>query len=822
MRSIPFAVWLLAFSLFASARAAVVAHYPFDTNFSDAGPSAAGGTLVDVGTTGNSGITTNSGDWIFGGGALHLDADRDYVAVTSRTFGSGSPYSIAFWARRAPGDTGGAAQWDMVIGQRDNANFFIALNDGSPSGTLGMRWRSSDSTTKRQADFVSPNDTVWHHHVVTADNVSNICYYLDGALVATATNKLTGFIYDSIGEAYTNSSDFDFNGQLDEVWIFNETIGPAAVSNLYAGNSTNASAQLRLHYRFDGDLLDASGNTNDATLSGNAALTASLPAVPLGTGALRLDGLYTSHVTLASTIQFSSLSPWTIAFWAQQDAPVTNHGMVIGERGTTDDFIWLNVQFTGLRFRSSASPQQTIDFTAPKDTNLHHYALVASGSSNLTLYIDGVRSETKTNGTSFTIDTVGQAYNASLPYGFMGVLDDVRVYAGMLGDAEILALYNLRSPPPTSSVTRVRVVLVGGQSNADGRADPTALPTSPVNLQQPQADILFHYRAPAGGATTFTTLRPGTSGTSQFGPEVTCGRHYADLMVTDASTRVAVVKYARGGTALIDAWKPGGDATTAGDGPEYVFFQQTVTAGLANVAAAYPGATILLDGLVWMQGESDDSVASTYATNLAAFIADVRATFRTNLPFVIGRLSTGQTAIAATPLATLRQAQATVAAADPWTGLVDTDTYPVKVADHLHFDAAGQQALGYGFAHELAYLIWAPDRFTTEQIGSGDAEPDADADGDGARNAAEFIAGTDPTNSASVLSASLRSIGAGFFDVRYPGFAGRRYAVEVRTNLLADEWAMLLPPETGTNGLTIRPVTNAAPSSFYRVRATLP
>ncbi|KRP37823.1 MAG: hypothetical protein ABS34_00955 [Opitutaceae bacterium BACL24 MAG-120322-bin51] len=41
------------------------------------------------------------------------------------------------------------------------------------------------------------------------------------------------------------------------------------------------------------------------------------------------------------------------------------------------------------------------------------------------------------------------------------------------------------------------------------------------------------------------------------------------------------------------------------DGVDYVVFQQTVTSGLAALAVAYPNATLDLQGMVWMQGESD-------------------------------------------------------------------------------------------------------------------------------------------------------------------------------------------------------------------------
>jgi len=107
-----------------------------------------------------------------------------------------------------------------------------------------------------------------------------------------------------------------------------------------------------------------------------------------------------------------------------------------------------------------------------------------------------------------------------------------------------------------SAVERLRVFLVGGQSNADGRAVPSGLPTSPVNLQRPQEDVDFY----EGG---LMSLRPVGS---QFGPEVTLGRCLADSVADGFTTRVALIKHASGGTNLHTQRKGGGDDATTGDG----------------------------------------------------------------------------------------------------------------------------------------------------------------------------------------------------------------------------------------------------------------
>ena len=273
-----------------------------------------------------------------------------------------------------------------------------------------------------------------------------------------------------------------------------------------------------------------------------------------------------------------------------------------------------------------------------------------------------------------------------------------------------------------STVNRVRVILLGGQSNADGRADSTELPTTPVNLQQAQGDVDLFYNI-EGGTATLAALSPDLSETSQFGPEITLGRSMADLWSVDDRTRVAIVKYANGGTNLQIDWKAGGDATTTGDGPEYATFQQTVQGGLTELATLYPDAALDLLGMVWMQGESDavNGYENQYQANLTAFIADVRATYGADLPFIIGRLSSAQTNLPAGALATVRAAQSAVADTVAKVTLIDTDTFGIQT-DNLHFDAAGQQALGNASAAALITYIPFTSPPAIVRLGNGDIE----------------------------------------------------------------------------------------------------
>ncbi|NIA22206.1 MAG: PEP-CTERM sorting domain-containing protein [Anaerolineaceae bacterium] len=242
------------------------------------------------------------------------------------------------------------------------------------------------------------------------------------------------------------------------------------------------------------------------------------------------------------------------------------------------------------------------------------------------------------------------------------------------GCAAVLMLALMLAAASGRAAEPVKVFLLGGQSNMDGRALTSELPTA---LQAPQDDVPFY-------TWELTTLRPGDT---YFGPEVTFGRTVADAFGTET---FALIKYAAGGTNLHDDWNPA-------SGDTYATFRDRVTDGMAALTVA--GYDPQIVGMLWTQGERDTwdpGSGAQYEADLNNFIADVRTRYGTDLPFFLSRLSSGQTSLQVAGLAEIRTAQADVAAADPLAYMIDTDGMGL-LDDDLHFDASGQIALGEAF-----------------------------------------------------------------------------------------------------------------------------
>lgn len=271
-----------------------------------------------------------------------------------------------------------------------------------------------------------------------------------------------------------------------------------------------------------------------------------------------------------------------------------------------------------------------------------------------------------------------------------------------------------RPPDPV----QIDVVFLAGQSNGDGRAPAAALP---AGLREERADVLLYShlhgepKNPDGTRGRLGPLRPGRTQfpANAFGPEIGLGHALADdLAARSPDHRLAIIKYAKGGSSLYGDWRAAG--TRGGkDGPHYVLFKQVAHDGLNALRTRFPQARVRLRALVWVQGESDTSAgietAKAYAENLQTWIEDFRAAVDSpGLPVVITRLSANQLKIAAPDrpereaFLAVRECQDRVPSLMRGVETVRTDGPEFSfLSDRLHFDAQGQLALGGAVARVI-------------------------------------------------------------------------------------------------------------------------
>jgi hypothetical protein len=108
-----------------------------------------------------------------------------------------------------------------------------------------------------------------------------------------------------------------------------------------------------------------------------------------------------------------------------------------------------------------------------------------------------------------------------------------------------------------------------------------------------------------------------------------------------------------------------------------------------------------------------------------------------------------------------------------------------------------------------------PDDWQAMYWPGGAPAPNVDSDGDGASNASEFLAGTDPTNAESVLKTWLTRgpLGRRLNWSTQPGFI---YQVETSENFGAS-WSSLGAARFAPGTSDSIPLGNGGPLGFYRI-----
>jgi Tol biopolymer transport system component len=161
-----------------------------------------------------------------------------------------------------------------------------------------------------------------------------------------------------------------------------------------------------------------------------------------------------------------------------------------------------------------------------------------------------------------------------------------------------------------------------------------------------------------------------------------------------------------------------------------------------------------------------------------------------------------------------------------------TSTRPVLASD-------GQTVFFYSYASDLVEGDYNYDRdIFVLRLGLGDSDGDGmdddwemahfgtldrdgtgDFDGDGHTDLEEFLAGTDPTNSGSILRAMLLTGPNGGTTILWPSVSGKSYRVEFKDVLTEGDWTSLPGTVSGTGGTATAhdPDTSPENQRYYRV-----
>jgi hypothetical protein len=312
----------------------------------------------------------------------------------------------------------------------------------------------------------SIEDAQWHHAVGTYDG-SNLRLYLDGVLIGSPL-PATGSITDNgeplqIGYEADGFGASPFNGDIDEVRIYNRALSATEIAKLYGSGAvkfTTSSVNLQQgstlanglvgHWTFDGPdvtdkVYDRSGQNNHGYFIGGA--TSSAKVIGKLGQALTFDGTG-QHVNIADDPSLA-VSTITVSGWVKTRSYTDGGGSLLNRRtaGNVGGFtletgiagVWNWYAYIGGQWRL----QQTTNWA----TNQRQHMAVTYDGSNMRTYRDGVEIGSP-NAIAGSINdpsspTVQIGKNITGSFYYDGILDDVRIYNRALSPTEVKQLYQL-------------------------------------------------------------------------------------------------------------------------------------------------------------------------------------------------------------------------------------------------------------------------------------------------------------------------------------------------------------------------------------------
>ena len=221
----------------------VIAHYSFDTDFTDAGLNG-----LNLNASGSPAIVAAN---VFGGGSLDLDGTQ-YLWNPSNLFDFGvDDFAVAFWYQSDYNGVGSPFTNGQMV-TKDNTSSLTPGWGVYQTGPIGpdpvtIAFDVDSGSFRHDEPAPADDDTVYHHLVMQRSG-HNVESYLDGVLVNTLSgnvNVSTPSYAFAVGARGVFSSGaggaFPFDGRIDELWVFDGSLTTGEITDLRDTNTPPAA-----------------------------------------------------------------------------------------------------------------------------------------------------------------------------------------------------------------------------------------------------------------------------------------------------------------------------------------------------------------------------------------------------------------------------------------------------------------------------------------------------------------------------------------------------------------------------------------------------
>ncbi|AOX01713.1 hypothetical protein BJP34_21745 [Moorena producens PAL-8-15-08-1] len=378
---------------------------------------------------------------------LSLDGVDDYVSIPnsdSINFATNDNFTVEAWIKADSTQADlGQAKNSIIEKWSGSGGYPFVIRYVRSSGKITVA-RYDGSTNPGMASNIAINDDKFHHIAFVKDG-DQLYLYIDGELDKTRTDTTTESTQNSSSLHIGNRANKNhFQGEIDEVRVWNVARSATEISENYNQTLTGAETGLVGYWNFDEDsvngntITDLSRNGNDGTLI-NGQGDNIVPEIDGGDDTLSLDGV-NDYVDFNASVVDLAKADFTLEAWIKTTATgnevilVKNDGDSNWEAGEKAFYIsgGGKINFVG------NSNGYIMGTTAVNDGEWHHVAVVwdySSGTSGTgKIYVDGVDDTGFSNYNANINDRTGDTLKIGLPnYGeaanhFSGEINEVRAW----------------------------------------------------------------------------------------------------------------------------------------------------------------------------------------------------------------------------------------------------------------------------------------------------------------------------------------------------------------------------------------------------------
>ncbi|MEQ9353698.1 MAG: FG-GAP-like repeat-containing protein [Vicingaceae bacterium] len=327
------------------------------------------------------------------------------------------------------------------------------------------------------------------------------------------------------------ASDLDNDGDIDVIATSTNDNSTIIFENT---QSILSSSNLAADYRFTGNVVDSSGNSNDATVNG---ATLAQDRFSNANSAYTFDGL-DDHLTVSHSTALEIFDEeFSIGLWFNKNNTTENE-VLLRKAGNDDTGIELKVKqdsvFLGYNLSGAGNVLKTGNVINP---NSWYYLNVIRKDSIVTVYLDSDSLTSAVIKSDFNnTETLYIGSDRNINKFWDGEIDDIHLYDSALSKAQIDSLYGLNNWPLATSMDSTLFFSEYIEGSSNNRAIEVYNPTgSAIDLSNYRV-----YRANNGGSISDTLQLTGSLGSKSVYTIANPSAQTSILDVSDTTHSVTI------------------------------------------------------------------------------------------------------------------------------------------------------------------------------------------------------------------------------------------------------------------------------------------